>query len=134
MKTLPQSIIDATFIVICSGESYSTHIVIGDKLLNHLAECLYGDANYPQTDDSFGRFISRIRDVDNWHHDADLGPVHWMDDVGETDRIDVYRITHHSEDEIIKTLKYALGLWQSVRDQIISNTPTTEAFDNAMKL
>lgn len=92
MKTLPQTIQDGKFIVICSGESYSTRIVNGTDLIKHIAECLYGDANYPQTDEEFGRFISRICDLDNWHDNPDLGPTHWTKDVGETDHIDVYRI------------------------------------------
>jgi hypothetical protein len=80
------------FLMVCSGETYSADIIKGTELLDKMFEAMYGDAKegHPEEREAYR---AELADPDNWHHDQDYGPTRWSTDVGETDRIDIIRIT-----------------------------------------
>ena len=92
---MPESIKTGRFLLIGRGESYSGEIVDGTKLLDKMLELLYGtpqDASQEERDDC----AADLADMDNWHSDGDYGPTQFSRDVGETDHIDIFRITEPS--------------------------------------
>lgn len=83
----------ATFLLIGSGESYFTEQVIAENLIERIMVATNGDKeNWDE--DWLQSVTAMISDDDNWAHDSDFGPVHWHTELGETDRIDIYRLTH----------------------------------------
>jgi hypothetical protein len=90
---LPHSIASAKFVMICTGESYSTKIVDGGKLHEEWAAAIFGkleDCPAEQLADT----IQSMKDMDNWQQDHNgHGPTCWEEDVGETDHITFWRLT-----------------------------------------
>jgi hypothetical protein len=91
-EVLPAAIANAKFLMICTGESYSTKVVDGGRLHEEWAIAIFGNwENVPS--DQLRAVIGSMRDMDNWSTDPDHGPFHWKEDVGETDHIDFWRLT-----------------------------------------
>lgn len=80
------------YLLISSGESYSTEIVKGFNLLGAMLTAMFGKPE--ECSDSEKVFWrEQIDDPDNWHHDSDYGCTHYSTDVGETDHLEIYLLT-----------------------------------------
>lgn len=77
------------------GESYQAKVVTGDQLYPYMMKMMYGekwtkDASAEHQQD----YWNDLCNIDgNWKSDGDLGPTMWSTDVGETDHIEIFRIT-----------------------------------------
>ena len=87
-----ESIAKVTFLLVCSGETYSAEIVKGPELLDKMLEAQFGKASEASASErQFWK--DEIDEPDNWCSDRDCGPTHYETDIGETDRIRIYLIT-----------------------------------------
>lgn len=83
-----------TFMMVCSGESYFTAIVKGHEIVKQMmiAMCGEDEKDWPEGEASFWQ--EHVNDPDNWCHDQDYGPTHFKLDVGETDHLELFLLTH----------------------------------------
>ena len=101
--SLPKELEDVPFIVVLSGETYSTDIVYGSGLLAHLMEAVYGpDRDNWSEHESF--WVAQLFE-DHWRRDINFGCVEWETDVGETDSIRIFRLTHLLNAEDVKLIE-----------------------------
>lgn len=90
---LAKSIAEGVFLLVCSGESYSAQITTGTSLMARMFEAMFGDtpADWPKAE--CDQWRDELLDPDKWNTDYDYGPIAWESDVGETDHIQIMRIT-----------------------------------------
>jgi len=89
---LPESIRSGTFLLVGHGETYGAEVVKGCHLLTKMMEMIFGMAeNAP--DNERQNYAKELSDMDNWCQDQDHGPTWYKTDLGETDHIEVIRIT-----------------------------------------
>lgn len=77
------------YIVIGSGESYNSRLVYGNQIAKTISEFINGLEwiNYIE------EIKKELQNPNNWSNSYDgVGNIYGFD-VGETDRIDVYRVT-----------------------------------------
>lgn len=88
-----ESIKKATFLMVCSGESYFTEIVPGANLLDRMMAAMYDTKeNWPA--EELETYREELEDPDHWQLDQDYGLCQYSTDVGETDHIAIFRITN----------------------------------------
>lgn len=106
-----EAIKKGTFLMVCSGESYSAEIIKGSEITEKLFEALFGGVSEGEHEErEFYR--NEIDEPDNWNHDLDLGPTYWDSEIGETDRVRIYLITDKKlkdKDEALRHAKQALS-------------------------
>ena len=96
INELPEPIKASTFLMVCSGETYFTEILKGDMLLERMMVAMFGEvANAPK--DQYEAWANELADPDQWCIDQDYGPCWFNTDVGETDRVQIFRITDTSK-------------------------------------
>jgi hypothetical protein len=79
------------FLAIGSGETYSAEIVPESKLVATWEEMIFGEVGAASCQE-ISAAQARLSNSDYWTCDADLGRVHFREDVGETDHLDFYLI------------------------------------------
>jgi len=84
-------IADSTFLMVCSGETYSSFIIKGYEILDKMQEEMYGDDKMAGKEE-MKMYGEELANIDNWHNDQDFGPVRYNTEVGETDHIELIRI------------------------------------------
>lgn len=94
MKTAEhlESLKKGIFVMVCHGENYSAEVINGSQILEKIHEAMFGDPNIEDTAE-WRLWRDEIEDPDHWSSDLDFGTVSWGSDVGETDRIELFRIT-----------------------------------------
>jgi hypothetical protein len=89
---LPSTIANAKFLMVCTGEQYSSKIVDGADLHEEMAIACCGSlaaAGSVEVQEN----VEFLTDMDNWATDSDYGPYHIKQDIGETDHIEFWRLT-----------------------------------------
>lgn len=95
MKTLPQSITNATFLMLGTGDGYQTVLVHGSRLLEAYEIACFGEVGHAPK----GVMESCAEDfanLDNWCLNPNYGPVFWKDDF-EDGSLQFIRITEPLE-------------------------------------
>lgn len=83
-----------TFLMVCSGESYFTSVVKGPDIVRRMMAAMCGEDEKHWPDGEKDFWLEHISDPDNWTHDMDYGPTRFNLDVGETDHIELFLLTH----------------------------------------
>jgi len=89
---LPSTITEGLFLLVCSGEAYSAEIVPGRSLLTEIMKVLFVDGTDSSPAD-WQSCVDDLKNMDNWCCDQDVGLTRFKTDVGETDHIELIRIT-----------------------------------------
>ncbi len=86
---------EGRFLIVGSGETFNSAIVDGAKLLDGVVEMVFGalDNCHPEERRQWQEWLN---DPDAWQHDDDHGPVLYDEEIGETDRLRIIRITEKS--------------------------------------
>src|SRR5262245_40600856 len=88
-----EAIENGTFLLICSGETFSSEVVKGlPTILDKMMDAMFG-SDKEAIAEWRPKYEASLNDPDTWNTDFNHGPVRWGDDVGETDRIELVLIT-----------------------------------------
>jgi len=88
---LPAKIANAKFLMVCTGEQYSSKIVDGAKLHEEMAIACCGSVEEAGAEELKDN-VEFLTNLDNWCIDADAGPYHIKQDIGEIDHIEFWRL------------------------------------------
>lgn len=96
MNDIPKlrpEILSGTFLVVGSGETYNSSVVVGGhSLIKTWCEYLYGSTENASEADLIDD-ITALNDEDRWSHSIDTKFNEFEQDLGEVDKIRVFRIT-----------------------------------------
>lgn len=82
-----------TFLLVCSGESYSAEIVKWPAVLDAMMKAMFGE-DHAEKSEERQSYKDELEEPDNWSHDhCGWGPTRWSEAVGETDHIELVLIT-----------------------------------------
>jgi hypothetical protein len=92
---LPKSISESQFVIVGYGDGYNSRVVKGDQLYPVMMDWMYGrDWKKNASLEDKQSYWNELCDVDQyWTADPDFGPIIWRTDCGETDHIEIFRIT-----------------------------------------
>jgi hypothetical protein len=137
-ELLPDSIKRGAFLLIGSGETHFTEFANGRELLKRIMTATSGDDPQQWTLEELESWHAEISNEDNWCHDPDIGPTTFKQEVGETDQIELVRLTDGRRAELpiimgkrITREEVMAALWNDYENTVTlarREDPTTVGF------
>lgn len=92
MNPLRKELLEGKFLIVGHGETYNSKVVEGTQLFETWANYAYGSVE-TAAESGIEEDIETLNDEDQWSHSQDYKFTMFSQDFGETDHIEIYRIT-----------------------------------------